>query len=116
MTIVDCEIDRAPQDMDVRAWRARVLMWSGRLAEAEVEYHVLLAATPHDPDNWLGLARVYSREGRPMRRVTHPLLRLLSTAVRWIPNRRQEGMCPRLAPVVRSVALQKDSIRYPDVK
>src|SRR6202035_4184845 len=65
MAIVDREINRAPGDMDVRAWRARVLMWSGNLAEAELEYHVLLAAAPHDPDNWLGLATLYSREGRP---------------------------------------------------
>src|SRR6266436_7101088 len=38
MRIVDREVARAPQDMDVRAWRARVLAWSGRLAEAEKEY------------------------------------------------------------------------------
>ena len=65
MAIVDREIDRAPQDMDVRAWRARVLMWSGEFAKAELEYHVLIAATPNDPDNWLGLAILYSRERRP---------------------------------------------------
>jgi len=38
MRIVDREIARAPHDMDVRAWRARVLAWSGHLAEAEREY------------------------------------------------------------------------------
>jgi len=65
MAIVDREIHRAPQDMDVRAWRARVLLWSGKLAQAELEYCVVLAAAPDDPDNWLGLATVYSREGRP---------------------------------------------------
>jgi tetratricopeptide (TPR) repeat protein len=65
MAIVDREIHRAPQDMDVRAWRARVLLWSGKLAQAELEYRVVLAAAPDDPDNWLGLATVYSREGRP---------------------------------------------------
>src|SRR5256886_8546554 len=32
------EIAEAPQDMDVRAWRARVLAWSGKLPEAEKEY------------------------------------------------------------------------------
>src|ERR1700680_1728481 len=31
LRIVDQEVARAPQDMDVRAWRARVLGWSGRL-------------------------------------------------------------------------------------
>ena len=64
MRIVDHEISRAPQDMDVRAWRARVLTWSGRLPEAEVEYQAILAASPNDPDHWLGLAGVYSREHR----------------------------------------------------
>lgn len=65
MATVDREMDRAPQDMDVRAWRARVLMWSGRLAEAELEYHIVLAAAANDPDNWLGLATVLYRLGRP---------------------------------------------------
>src|ERR1700730_288893 len=82
MAIVDREIDRAPQDMDVRAWRERVLMWSGNLAEAELEYHVLLAAAPHDPDNWLGLATVYSREGRP-----REALEALDRAVELDPKR-----------------------------
>src|ERR1700726_2650214 len=82
MAIVDREIDRAPQDMDVRAWRARVLMWSGNLAEAELEYHVLLAAAPHDPDNWLGLATVYSREDRP-----REALEALDRAVELDPKR-----------------------------
>src|SRR5207248_1779992 len=34
MRVVEQQIARAPQDMDVRAWRARVLGWSGRLPEA----------------------------------------------------------------------------------
>jgi len=65
MDIVDREILRAPQDMDARAWRARVLAWSGQLAEAEREYREILTAQPGDPDNWLGLANVYSRKGQP---------------------------------------------------
>ena len=44
MRIVDQEAARAPQDMDVRAWRARVLAWSGHLAEAEKEYLEILKA------------------------------------------------------------------------
>src|SRR5436190_8389137 len=63
MRVVDGEIFRAPQDMDVRAWRARVLSWSGQLSEAEYEYREILATAPRDPDNWLGLANVYSRQG-----------------------------------------------------
>ncbi len=64
MRIVDQEIARAPQDMDVRAWRARVLAWSGRLAEAEKEYLEILKVSRTDPDNWMGLAGVYLREGK----------------------------------------------------
>lgn len=62
--IVEREIERAPQDMDIRAWRARVLLWSGRVAEAQQEYLAITAAAPNDPDNWLGLANTYTREGQ----------------------------------------------------
>ncbi len=62
MRLVEQQITRAPQDMDVRAWRARVLAWSGRLAEAEKEYLEILKVSRTDPDNWIGLAGVYLRE------------------------------------------------------
>ncbi len=64
MRVVNQEIARAPQDMDVRAWRARVLAWSGRLAEAEKEYLQILKVSRTDPDNWMGLAGAYLREGK----------------------------------------------------
>jgi tetratricopeptide (TPR) repeat protein len=64
MRIVDREIARAPQDLDIRGWRARVLTWSGKLAEAELAYRDILAVSANDPDNWVGLANVYSREDR----------------------------------------------------
>jgi tetratricopeptide (TPR) repeat protein len=64
LRIVESEIARAPHDLDLRAWRARVLMWSGRLTQAEQEYRAILALVPDDPDDWMGLANVYSREGR----------------------------------------------------
>ena len=79
---VDQETARAPQDMDVRAWRARVLAWSGRLTEAEKEYLEILKASARDPDNWMGLANVYLREGR-----TVEALRALDTAVKLDPSR-----------------------------
>ena len=77
MGIVEWEIARAPHDMDIRAWRAGVLMWSGKLAEAEHEYHEILAAVPDDPDNWAGLANVYSREGQ-MEQALHALDRAVN--------------------------------------
>lgn len=64
MRLVEQEIARAPLDMDVRAWRARVLAWSGRLPEAEREYVAILKVSSTDPDNWMGLASVYLREGK----------------------------------------------------
>jgi tetratricopeptide (TPR) repeat protein len=82
MCIVDREILRAPRDMDVRAWRARVLAWSGQLAEAEHEYREILTAAPRDPDNWLGLASLYSRQGQ-----TNQALQALNRAVDLDPNR-----------------------------
>jgi len=80
--IVDQEVSRAPQDMDVRAWRARVLTWSGRLPEAEKEYQEIIKVSRNDPDNWMGLANVYLREGRTME-----ALRALDTALKLDPFR-----------------------------
>jgi len=82
MRIVDREAAAAPQDMDVRAWRARVLGWSGRLPEAEKEYLEILRFARNDPDDWMGLAGVYSREGK-----SEDALRALSRAVELDPQR-----------------------------
>jgi len=82
MRIVDREAAAAPQDMDVRAWRARVLSWSGHLPEAEKEYLEILKLARNDPDDWMGLAGVYSREGK-----MEEALRALSRAVELDPQR-----------------------------
>lgn len=82
LRIVESEIARAPNDTDVRAWRARVLMWSGRLPEAENEYREILRIVPADPDEWMGLASVYSREGR-----TDMALQALDHALQIDPRR-----------------------------
>jgi tetratricopeptide (TPR) repeat protein len=82
MGIVDRELARAPQDIEVRAWRARILTWSGSLAEAEHEYRDIVAAVPNDPDYWMGLGTVYSREGR-----TQDAVQCLKRAVELDPHR-----------------------------
>jgi tetratricopeptide (TPR) repeat protein len=64
LRIIDQEIARSPDDMDIRAWRARVFTWAGRLTEAEHEYNEVLKVERNDPDNWMGLATVYMRQGR----------------------------------------------------
>jgi hypothetical protein len=82
MIIVDREIAQAPQDMDIRAWRARILMWSGRLPEAENDYREILANPPQDPDSWMGLANVYSLGGR-----WGQMEQAIAIAVQLDPNR-----------------------------
>lgn len=82
MSIIDREVARAPQDMDVRAWRARVLTWSGHLAEAEKEYLEILKFSRTDPDNWAGLGVVYLREGE-----TAEAQRAMARAVELDPHR-----------------------------
>jgi tetratricopeptide (TPR) repeat protein len=82
MRVVEAEIARAPQDLDVKAWRARVLTWAGRLAEAEHEYREILAVDRRDPDNWAGLARVCLREGK-----IQDALRAIEIAVEIDPKR-----------------------------
>src|ERR1700686_589683 len=64
ITIIERQMVLTPGDMDVRAWRARILTWSGKLTKAELEYQTILTAVPNDPDDWMGLATVYVREGR----------------------------------------------------
>lgn len=63
LRIVDQQIALSPGDMDIRAWRARVLTWAGRLPEAEHEFNEILKNDKSDPDNWMGLAVVYLRRG-----------------------------------------------------
>jgi tetratricopeptide (TPR) repeat protein len=64
LQLVEREIAQFPGDLDVIAWRARLLFWSGKFRDAEHDYLVILSVSANDPDHWLGLASVYSREGR----------------------------------------------------
>jgi tetratricopeptide (TPR) repeat protein len=82
LQIIDREIAHAPKDIDIRAWRARVLAWSGKLGEAEHEYLEIVNLVPQDPDNWAGLASVYLHEGR-----TDEAVKTLDRAVELDPTR-----------------------------
>jgi tetratricopeptide (TPR) repeat protein len=82
MRFLEQQIARAPGDLDLKAWRARVLTWSGRLAEAQQEYLAILRLSRSDPDNWAGLASVYAREGK-----NEDALRALDTALQLDPKR-----------------------------
>jgi hypothetical protein len=68
--------------MDIRAWRARVLTWSGDLARAEKEYLAIVEVVPNDPDDWTGLGNIYLRQGR-----INEALRALDRAVELDPKR-----------------------------
>jgi YaiO family outer membrane protein len=54
--IVDAWTARCPDDLDARAWHARLLAWTNRWAEAESTYRELLVHAPHDVDLLSGLA------------------------------------------------------------
>lgn len=80
--VLDKEIARAPQDLDLKFWRARVLLWSGALAQAREQYQELVRLSPIDPDNWFGLANVFVREGK-----TQDALQSLDRAIQLDPKR-----------------------------
>lgn len=61
---VDQRLAAAPEDLEARGWRARLLGWSNRMAEAEVEYRKILEMRPGDADVLLGLADVVAWQGR----------------------------------------------------
>jgi tetratricopeptide (TPR) repeat protein len=82
LRMVEQEIARAPNDVDVMVWRARVLAWSGNVAAAGHEYQVILNISAKDPDIWLGLAGVYSREGK-----ADKAIQALDAAVQLDPKR-----------------------------
>jgi tetratricopeptide (TPR) repeat protein len=56
LRVVDGRLAESPEDLEARGWRARLLAWSKRLAEAEAEYRRVLEAAPNDVDVLLGLA------------------------------------------------------------
>jgi len=82
MRVLEQEIARAPADLDLKSWRARVLAWSGNLAQAQQEYLAILKVSSSDPDNWAGLANVYTREGKNL-----DALAALDQAVQLDPKR-----------------------------
>lgn len=62
--IAERRLTEAPQDMEARGWRARLLAWSGRWTEAETEYRGVLEAAPSDTDILVGLADVLNWQQR----------------------------------------------------
>jgi tetratricopeptide (TPR) repeat protein len=58
MAIVDHRLADAPLDMEAHSWRGRLLAWTGRWQEAEIEYQLVLDTFPNDEDVLIGLADV----------------------------------------------------------
>jgi len=56
--LVDEWTRRSPDDLEARAWHARLLAWTNRWGEAESAYRELLAVAPDDVDLLAGLADV----------------------------------------------------------
>jgi len=82
LRIVDQQIARSPGDLDIRAWRAQVLTWAGRLPEAEREFKEILKIETGNPDYWMGLATVYLHQG-----LTEEALKTADHAIELDPNR-----------------------------
>ena len=68
LLVIGAEIARAPQDLDLKAWRARVLTWAGRLDEAERGYSEILDLDRSDPDNWRAWRTSIRAKGRSLTR------------------------------------------------
>jgi len=64
LAVLNGVLSNDPSDQDARAWRGRILLWSGEVKAAEAEFGSLTANSSKDPDMWEGLASVYEREGR----------------------------------------------------
>ncbi len=79
---IDGQLAQYPNDMDVRAFRARVLTWAGRLVDAEKEYGEITKNGSSDPDVWMGLAELHLRQGR-----LEEALREANRAVEMDPKR-----------------------------
>jgi tetratricopeptide (TPR) repeat protein len=58
LAVVDHRLAAAPDDMEARAWRGRLLAWAGRWTEAEAEYQQVLNKFPDDVDVLTGLTDV----------------------------------------------------------
>lgn len=102
MRIVEAELALSPQDVEAQSWRARILAWSGQLAEAEQKYLQILTEASNDPDNWAGIAFVYSRLNR-----AQDALHALDRAIALDPKRADLRLAR--ACVLRSLNKRQDA-------
>ncbi|HLW83392.1 MAG TPA: tetratricopeptide repeat protein [Candidatus Acidoferrales bacterium] len=106
--IVDARLAAAPEDSDALGWRAQLLAWSGKRAEAEAAFRRALELSPRDADFLLGLARLLAQDGR-----NGDALALLDSAAQ-IPPARADVLIERgrvLAAMGRKKAARADFLQ-----
>ena len=64
LVITEDRLGEHPEDLEARGWRARLLAWTNRWNESEVEYQAVLQSAPHDTDILVGLADLLIWQGR----------------------------------------------------
>jgi tetratricopeptide (TPR) repeat protein len=106
--IIDARLVEAPTDSDALGWRARILMWNGDRAEAELAYRQALKIAPRDADLLVELARLYAQQNHDA-----AALELLDAAVK-IPPPRADVLAARgrvLAALGRSREARADFLQ-----
>src|SRR5688572_8669318 len=54
LVIAEDRLGEHPEDLEARGWRARLLAWTNRWNESEVEYQAVLQSAPYDTDILVG--------------------------------------------------------------
>ena len=70
LAIAEDRLGEHPEDLEARGWRARLLAWTDRWNESEIEYQTVLQLAPHDTDILVGLADLLIWQGRPAEAIT----------------------------------------------
>ena len=64
LVVAEARLGEHPEDLEARGWRARLLAWTNRWNESEIEYQAVLQSAPHDTDILVGLADLLTWQGR----------------------------------------------------
>ena len=67
LAMAEDRLGEHPEDLEARGWRARLLAWTNRWNESEIEYQAVLESAPHDTDILVGLADLLSWAGTTSR-------------------------------------------------
>ena len=65
LVIAEDQLSEHPEDLEARGWRARLLAWTHRWNESEIEYRAVLQSAPRDTDILVGLADLLTWQERP---------------------------------------------------